>query len=231
MLPKELLEVRKYRGKVFPKFAGEKEFPLAEQVIGVFKTGKGRKYGSVIAALKKLEDAKNYRKVRGFARIIENLCIERVCSFDVAKLYPVKVRLYLFERGYVTSKKDRQMVIELAARYFRVGPADVEKAMFADMEEEMVVAEVREISPDELIRLFNLSLLQTALFNCLRLTFWTSSNHKAISRQIKWLGLMYELYEENDQTITSVTGAASILKDDKEVRNLHRQTHPIHSEG
>lgn len=212
MLPKDLLEVRKYKGKIFPRFAGEKEYPLAEQIIGIFKAGKGKKYGSVIAALKKVEDAKNYRKVRGFARVIENLCVEKTCPFDVAHLDPVKVRLYLFERGYVTSKKDRQRVIELAARYFRASPVEVERVMFADMDEEMVVAEVREISPDELIRLYNLSLLQTAIFNCLRLTFWTSSNHKEIFRRIKWLGLMYELYEEDDQLITSVTGAASILK-------------------
>ena len=212
MLPKELLEVRKYKGKIFPRFAGEKEYPLAEQVISIFRAGKGKKYGAVMAALKKVEDARNYRKVRGFARVIENHCIEKACSFDLAKLDPVRVRLYLFERGYVTSKKDRQRVIELAAKYFGVEPADIERAMFADMDEELVVAEVREISPDELIRLYNLSLLQTAIFNCLRLTFWTSSNHKEIFRRIKWLGLMYELYEEEGQIVTSVTGAASILK-------------------
>lgn len=212
MLPKELLEVRKYKGKIFPIFAGEKEYALARQIIEIFRAGKGRKYGSVMAALKKVEDAKNYRKVRGFARVIENHCIEKECSFDVAHLDPVKVRLYLFEKGYVISKKDRQRVIELAARYFGVNPAKIEETMFADMDEELVVAEVREISPDELIRLYNLSLLQTAIFNCLRLTFWTSSNHKEIFRRIKWLGLMYELYEENGQIVTSVTGAASILK-------------------
>jgi|Deesub1362B_J571_1020462.scaffolds.fasta_scaffold00231_34 hypothetical protein len=217
MLPKDLLEVRKYKGKMFPRFAGEREYPLAEQIIGIFKAGKGKKYGSIMAALKKVENARNYRKVRGFVRVIENFCIEKVCPFDVSHLDPVKVRLYLFERGYVTSKKDRQQVIELAARYFRVSPMDVEKVMFADMDEELVVAEVREISPDELIRLYNLSLLQTAIFNCLRLTFWTSSNHKEIFRRIKWLGLMYELYEEEGKDeegkiLISVTGAASILK-------------------
>lgn len=212
MLPKELLEVRKSRGKIFPKFAGDKDYALAERIIKIFKAGKGKKYGSVLSALKSLENAKNYKKVRGFAKVMENFCVDKACVFDVdSNIDPADVRLYLFERGYVTTKKERQRIIEYAAKYFNTTPDEIEKAMFADRDEELILVDVRHINADTLIRLYNLSLLQTTLFNALRLTFWISSNHKEVFRRIKWLGLMYDLYGEGE-TIVEITGTASILR-------------------
>ena len=103
MLPKELLEVRKYRGKIFPKFASDKDYALAEKIIKIFRKGKGRKYGEVMAAIKTLENARNYRKVRAFSRVVERFCVEKACIFDIpSSIEPQKVRMFLFERGYVT---------------------------------------------------------------------------------------------------------------------------------
>lgn len=213
MLPKELLDVRKVKGKIIPKFAGEKEYELAETVIKIFRAGVGKKYGKVLAKLKDVEDARNFRKVRGFARVLENYCVEKACAFDVdSEIEPHRVRMLLFEKGFVTSKKERDKVIEYAAKYFNTTPETIERAMFADREEELILTDFRLITPDNLIKLYNLSLLQTSLFNALRLTFWVSDKHKEIFRTIKWLGLMYELYEEEGRLMVEVTGAASILK-------------------
>lgn len=208
MLPKELLEVRKSRGKIFPRFAGDKDYALAEKIIKIFRKGKGRRYGEVLAAIKTLENAKNYRKVRAFSRVVERFCVEKACIFDVSStIEPQKVRMFLFERGYVTSKKERQRIIEYAAKFFNTTPEEIERAIYADRSEELVLVDVRQITPDLLIKLYNLSLLQTSVFDCLRLNFWTSSNYKEIFRRIKWLGLMYEIHDSIE-----ITGAASILK-------------------
>jgi hypothetical protein len=213
VLPKELLEVKRFKGKIFPKFAAEGDYELAEKIIKIFSAGRGEKYGKVMTAIKTLENARNFRKVRGFARVLENYCVEKACMFDIASsLDPVKVRMFLFERGFVTTRKERDEVIQYAARYFNTTPEEIEQAMYADREEELILIEVRRMSPEMLIKLYNLSLLQTTIFNCLRLTFWTSSNHKEIFRAIKRLGLMYELYDDDGQMVTEVTGAASILK-------------------
>ena len=213
MLPKELLDVRRYRGKLFPRFAGVDDYDLAERVIKTFKAARGKKYGMVLKALRLLENAKNFRKVRGFARVLENYCVEKACAFGVdSELDPVEVRMFLFERGFVTSKKERDSVLKYAAKYFNTDVETIERAMYADREEELVVTRVDEITPATLIRLYNLSLLQTTVFSCLRLTFWTSSNHKEVFRAIKRLGLMYELYEDAGRMLVEVTGAASVLK-------------------
>ncbi|WP_202319525.1 DUF790 family protein [Archaeoglobus neptunius] len=213
MLPKELLDVRRTRGRITPKFAGERDYELAENIIRVFRAGIGRKYGRVLAKLKELENAANFRKVRGFVRVLENYCIEKACAFGVdSEIDPYSVRMLLFERGFVTTKKERDRAVEYAARYFNTTPETIERAMYADREEEMIITDFKLISPENLIKLYNLSLLQTTLFNALRLSFWVSDNHKEIFRAIKRLRLMYELYEDGGKLMVDVTGAATMLR-------------------
>lgn len=208
MLPKELLEVKRMGGMIHPKFVSLDDTKLAEIVIKIYKLGLGKKLKLIQANLRKIENAKNYRKVRGFAKLIE-----RECTFEKStKLDPPAVRMFLFERGFVTSLSERKRIIEEASEYFGVDAEEIERAMFADIEEEKILKDVPEITPEELIKRYNLSLLQTTIFNALRLTFWISSNHKNVFRKIKWLGLMYELYDSNGKLLTSLTGAASILK-------------------
>jgi len=209
MLPKELLDVTRRNGRIYPRFAwDEKDVKLAEIVLKIYKLGLGRKYKLVLESLRKIENANNYRKVRGFAKIVE-----RNCKFERAtKLDPLAVRRALFERGYVTRLSEREKVLKDVAEQFGVDIKEIERAMFADREEERIISEVPEIEAKELVKMYNLSLLQTTIFNCLRLTFWVSSNHKNVFRKLKWLGLMYELYDENGKLLVSITGPASILK-------------------
>lgn len=213
MLPKELLDVRKVKGRIVPKFAGEDDYELAEKVVKIFQAGVGIKYGSVLAKLKKMENAKNFRRLRGFVKVLENYCVEKACAFGVdSEIEPYRVRMLLFEKGFVTSKKERESVIKYAARYFNTTPEVIESAMYADREEELILTDFRSISPENLVKLYNLSLLQTTLFNALRITFWVSENYKQIFRTIKWLGLMYDLYEDDGKLMVEVTGAATLLK-------------------
>ncbi len=209
MLPKELLETYRSGGKIYPKFAWSNgDLKLAGKVIKVFRMCMGKKYGRILENLRKLETAKNYKKVRGFAKLIE-----RECEFKTpTNLDPLAVRMFMFERGYVTKLSEREKVLKEASEHFGVSVEEIEKAIFADREEERILVRIPEITPDELVKRYNLSLLQTAIFNCLRLTFWISTNHKNVFRKIKWLGLMYELHDEDGMLLTSVTGTASILK-------------------
>ncbi len=209
MLPKELLETYRSGGKIYPKFAWSNgDLKLAGKVIKVFRMCMGKKYGKILENLRKLEMAKNYKKVRGFAKLIE-----RECEFKTpTNLDPLAVRMFMFERGYVTKLSEREKVLKEASEHFGVSVEEIEKAIFADREEERILVRIPEITPDELVKRYNLSLLQTAIFNCLRLTFWISTNHKNVFRKIKWLGLMYELHDEDGMLLTSVTGTASILK-------------------
>lgn len=204
MLPKEFLEVKKAKGKIFPKFAGEEEGELAHKVIELFEESKGSKYSHLKNKLKELEDARNYKKVRAFARILERRCVFEVFS----DLDPLEVRKYLFARGFVTTKSQREEILEKAAAQFNTSTKNIDMAMFADRDEEQVLRDVEQVDPQELIKDYNLSLLQTSVFDSLKLSFWASSQHQEIFRKIKRLGLMYEI--ENNKVY--ITGAASIIK-------------------
>ncbi|MFO7968061.1 MAG: DUF790 family protein [Archaeoglobaceae archaeon] len=204
MLPKEFLEVKKYKGKIFPKFAGESEGELAHEVINLFEENKGFKYSHLKNKLKEIENARNYKKVRAFARILE-----RKCNFEVVSdLDPQEVRKYLFARGFVTTRSQRDEILEKAADQFSTSSKNIETAMFADRDEEQILRDVEQVDPQELVKEYNLSLLQTSVFDSLKLSFQTSSQHQEIFRKIKRLGLMYEI--EDDEV--HITGAASIIK-------------------
>ncbi len=208
MLPKELLEVKRAGGMIFPKFAGNNDLMLAKRVIDIYRKGLGKKMKVVQAKLREIENARNYKKVRAFAKLIE-----RECEFEKATdLDPLAVRMALFEKGFVTTLEGRKKILEEVAEKFGVDCEEIEKAMFADLEEEKILKSAPDVTPDQLLKRYNLSLLQTVVFNCLRLTFWISSNHKNVFRRMKLLGLMYELFESDGKMLVSLTGAASIIK-------------------
>ncbi|WP_461864922.1 DUF790 family protein [Thermococcus sp.] len=204
MLPKELLDARRARGKIHLKFAGEKHLKLARALITTFESSIGQSYGELLEKISHMEKAGNYKKVRGFARILE-----RQCEFDMpTELNSPEVRQFLFEKGYVTNDFERLRVLQEASEHFGVSPAEIERAMFADRDEEKIMVKAPEMTPEGLIRQYNLSLLQTLMFSSLRMSFRASSHHQQIFRKIKLLGLMYQIQDE----LIKITGPASILK-------------------
>ncbi len=206
MLPRELLDARRSKGRLFLKFASKDHIRLARAVLVAFKSSIGKTRSEIREKLDHMETASNYKKVRGFARIVE-----RTCRFE-QRTYPspVELRHFLFSKGYVTDDSRREEILLEAARRFGIGRDEVERIMFSDLPDEMVLKEVPDIDPADVIRQYNLSLIQTLTFSALRLTFEVSSNHKRILRLVKWLGLMYELDGEGRRI--EITGPASILK-------------------
>jgi len=220
VLPKEFLEVKKVKGALYPKFSGDNEIEIAEKVIKIFVGNIGEKLKNIKKNIKKIENPDNYKKVRAFARILENRSVFNLST----DLNPVEVRKYLFSAGVVTTKSEREKRILEAAKKFGKNSDEIERAIYADLDEEKVLSEVNLKSPQELIRHYNLSILQTTLFNCLKLSFWTNENHKRIFSAIKRLGLMYEAEilsksdlesspeSDSSEVVISLTGPASILK-------------------
>jgi len=204
VLPKEFLDVRKVKGKFYPKFAGEEWLPHAEKIIKIYRRSKGKKLKIAKTEIKQIENADNYRKIRAFSRIVE-----RTITFKKStSLNPYEVRKFLFSRGFVTSAEERSRIIQEACEQFGVLESEIERAIFADMDDESMIAEIKIESPDELIRQYNLSLLQTSLFSSLSLSFSTDGNYQKIFRKIKLLGLMYEIKDD----VIQLTGPASVLK-------------------
>jgi hypothetical protein len=203
VLPKGYLEVRRYRGKIFPKFLMREDIEIAELVLSVYNRNKGRKLKFVKKELKEMENSENYKKLRGLSKIIEKSIIFKSST----SLSPPQIRKFLFSRGVVIRGDERRKIIEAAAEKFGSSVEDIENSIFADLEEEAIIHDIGIESADDLLRRYNLSLLQTTLFNSLKMVFWTESEHKRIFWALKRLGLMYEI----DGGI-ALTGPASVVK-------------------
>jgi len=200
MLPRDFLVVRKRKGSIRPRYLSDTS--RAEELIQIFTQYQGQKYKKLLEKREELE-GDDFKVVRGLSTLLE-----RRCSFvSSSDLSGRDVRSFLFEHGFVTTLEERDKLLEEASQFFHVSKSKVEKAMFSDLWDEQVLSEFNPLSPDELIRRYNLSLTQTLLFDALGLNFKVGGNYQYIFRQIKYLGLMYEI---NDGI--KVTGPGSLFK-------------------
>ncbi|HEU4443470.1 MAG TPA: DUF790 family protein, partial [Nitrososphaeraceae archaeon] len=92
------------------------------------------------------------------------------------------------------------------------------KAMWSDLDDNLILDHFDTIDPEALVGWYNLSLMQTLLFNCTKLDFYISGglNWKRVLRSVKRLGLMYHLQQPRQQQenriICSLEGPLSLFK-------------------
>lgn len=194
MLTSDLLVTRTYKGKIEPVYAQltPENIEIAASVIAAFQGHVGRTYGELVLELDGLEEI-NYRLIRGMAQILERRCI---IDMDSA-VDPATARSAVFEEsgGFVTREDERKDVLDRVAGKLSIEPADLEKALFADQEENLVMKEFRAITPEGLLREYNLSLTQTLLFKAAGMEISTENKYQEVFRKIKQLGLMYTIID------------------------------------
>ncbi len=192
MLTSDLLVTRTYKGKIEPVYASldTESVEIASSVIDLFRNHVGKTYGNLLSEIEELEEM-NYRFIRGLAALLERRCV-----IDVdAAIDPIAARRTVFEecKGIVTGQEERQEVIGRAADKFSVAPEQLEKALWADQEENLVIREFQALSPEDLLRRYNLSLTQTLLFKATGMELRIEGNYQYVFRKLKQLGLMYSI--------------------------------------
>lgn len=205
MLPSELARYKIQGDEIIPLFASLEDKEIAEDVISLFR--EGRKLGEVIDDIKILEKIYNIpskiKLIRGFYKVMLRQCE----LLENSPIEPREIRREIFSYGPVLSEEERNSVLRTLNEKLNV---DVEKFMFADMDEEKKIIRVNRIDPVTLIKMYNLSLLQTLLFKSYKLTVRMEGDWKEIIKRIKWLGLMYFAYP-NPLKI-EIIGPASLVK-------------------
>ncbi|NON61344.1 DUF790 family protein [Acidianus sp. RZ1] len=206
MLPSDLARFKIYGDEVSPIFADEKDLELAKSIISTFKPGK--KVGDVREEIKVLEDVYKLsplrvKLIRGLYRVFLR---EAKLSED-SPIDPRIIRRELYSIGPVITHEDRQKVIKEVSSRLNV---NVEKYMFSDLEDEKIIKELPTITPDDLIKAYNLSLLQTMLFKAYKVEVEMEGNWKEVARRIKWLGLMYFAY--SNPVRIEILGPATLIK-------------------
>jgi len=162
----------------------------------------------------------DFKLVRGLYALLE-----RRCTFQAVKptdkngntVEPASLRKAVFEessrRGFALTDLERKEIAlaacaKLGLDFSDANGDEVGKAMFCDFEENHVLRGFAALAPDALVGWYNLSLMQTLLFNCTKMQFSVSGgqNWKRVLRNVKWLGLMYNLEE-----IQPVSGDSNFL--------------------
>ncbi|MCD6037773.1 MAG: bax1, partial [Nitrososphaeraceae archaeon] len=221
MLPLQLLRTRitEKGTNIVPRFctADDSVLQLAAKIIKEFEESWKNKEKKLFLTerIALLESEYNdYKLARGFYTLLERRCIFtkikeiKTESKGIANnVYvnndnlhdPVNIRKELFEesskRGFALTEFGRREIIDTVASRINVPSNDIIDVMWSDLEENLVLEWFDGISPEQLLAWYNLSLMQTLLFNCTKLEFSVSggSNWKHILRDIKRLGLMYNL--------------------------------------
>jgi uncharacterized protein len=237
MLPLQLLRIRiKDKGKnISPVFCEYKdcnssELHLATKIIEEFeetckKKEKKGVLGERVARWESQYD--DYKLVRGFYTLLERRCVfsnvitgtsnlgsNTTKSFhaDIASnIHPFAIRRELFEesskRGFALSDDERTEIMNVVASRLGLSTQEMTAGMWSDLEENMVLNQFYKITPEELIAWYNLSLMQTLLFNCTKVEFSVNggSNWKRVLRDVKRLGLMYNLqHRKEDEHINDM---------------------------
>jgi uncharacterized protein len=142
--------------------------------------------------------------------VINGLASTKVPGSSDLPIDPFYIRRQLFEesskRGFALTDLERAEIVDLVALRLGLNTTTIAENMWSDLEDNMVIVHFFSLSPKELIGWYNLSLVQTMLFNCTHLEFSVSGgvHWKRVLRDLKRLGLMY--YLEQRQKIPADQG-------------------------
>jgi len=213
MLPSNLLIARARGGTIRPVYAAvtPRNLEIAVTLVRAFQRHIGKKKGALTAEVRQYEEGFDYRFIRGLSTLLE-----RRCRFEAeAAVDPLTARRAVYEAagtGLTVTGKDRARVLGTAAGRLGVSVEELERSMYADLEDELVLREFRPVNPEALLKQYNLSLTQTLLFRSTRLEVRARSRWKTILRQVKRLGLIYSAEVDRGQFCVTVDGPLSLFR-------------------
>lgn len=138
----------------------------------------------------------NYRFIRGLSQLLgRRAVIETDAAVD-----PSLARETVFEAcsGMALSSAEKEEAFKKAAQVLSVPVQELEKSLWADLEENQVLKSFLPLSPAELLKQYNLSLTQTLLFRAVDLDIWIKGDFQKILWKIVRSGLMYSLEDTGE---------------------------------
>lgn len=215
MLPSNLLLTQKRRETIKPIYAqlSKENLQVANLLIQTYKANLGKKKGELDGAIESHEElGYDYRFVRGIAALLD-----RKCKLTVkTPIEPSKIRRLVFSltqrNGLPTTTEDRKKILDEAAQHLQLSSGKIEEYLYGDLEDQQILESFEEISAEDLLKWYNLSLTQTLLFCATEISFTTTGNWQKIFRKINWLGLIYKIRKIDDDYVVEVDGPASLFK-------------------
>jgi predicted nuclease of restriction endonuclease-like RecB superfamily len=216
MLPLELLrtKITNKGQRITPLFclASVDNLSIAQKLITEFEFSNNKKEtkGDLQKRLFLYENSYNdFKLIRGLIALLERRCVFKVNQsissgyknhlFSTQLPSSFSLRKMLFEvssrDGLSVDHAKRDKIFQHVASKLGIDTNYLEKLMWLDQEDCLILESFSSIKPKHLLGIYNLSILQTLLFNSVNFEFTVKggTNWKQVLRTIKRFGLMYNL--------------------------------------
>jgi uncharacterized protein len=216
MLSLELLrtKITNKGQRIIPLFclASADNLLIAQKLITEFESSYNKKEtkGDLQKRLFLYENSySDFKLIRGLIALLERRCVFKInqsfSSDSKNKIFSTQIlssfllRKVLFEessrRGLPVDHTKRDKIFQYVASKLGIETTYLEKLMWLDQEDYLILENFSSIEPIHLLGIYNLSILQTLLFNSVNFEFTIKggTNWKQVLRTIKRFGLMYNL--------------------------------------
>ena len=225
MLPSDLLIYRQNGETVVPKKLplDSRSIGLASDLIECFQEYLGKTQGELNEKLAQMEgDSPDYRVKRGLAHILRS----SFSTFEiVSPLEPPELRKKVFTEAAkkMPIPRNRSAIVDAIAHNLttelnrKIAPEEIEKGLYADLQENRILTEFEPPIPDALIHRYNLSQVQGIFYRASNIVINAHRNdpgeYKLLFRYLKLFQLMSYIEGDSDTGFTiTLDGPASLFK-------------------
>jgi predicted nuclease of restriction endonuclease-like RecB superfamily len=214
LLPSNLLTVWRRKGIIQPRYAkpSTENLQVANKLIEAYKHGVSKKKSTLKKVADTLEDeGYDYHLVRGLSILLDRRSFFKCTSQTDPEVLRQKIFQATGKTGPATTPEQRKAILEKVAAQLEISSEELEDAMYADLESELILQDFKPVSPQNLLEKYNLSIAKTLLFDSTELRFTVSANWQKIFFKTKRLGLIYDAYKDNEIWV-KIDGPASLFK-------------------
>jgi len=224
MLTSDLIRYRIIDDQVVPAYITRKDadryLRVGEDLIRIYRGSIGQTRGEIKEKLEDYESSStDYRIFRGLAKLLEEKAtFSPPTDWDYPRLREEVFRQATKEYPIVTQpdliySTRREDVLKPIAQRLGVSTQELGDGIYGDLPQNHILVDMEKITPEGLLRRYNLALAQGILYRALRMRIELFSNYKAVFRYIKLARLIY-LIEKKPRGgyLITLTGPASLLR-------------------
>jgi predicted nuclease of restriction endonuclease-like RecB superfamily len=216
MLTGKLVRVRHVRNRLVPQYINPHNpdwLGVAEQLLIAFREAPGRTRGELAEDLASFLDNGPRQLIhQGLAKLLEDRCEFEV----VSDLPPADIREAAFRAAatyrQLTAKTgvlfDRDVILRQVGDELKLKPEQIDQAMFADLKDEQRILKFDDLTPEQLLNRYNVSLAQAVILRStgMEVRVWdeTPARFRQLFRAVKFHRLIATIRETpgNSYTIT-----------------------------
>jgi predicted nuclease of restriction endonuclease-like RecB superfamily len=224
MLTGNLVRVRHVRNRLVPQYlnpASEDWLGVAEQLLFVYREAAGRTRGEIEEDLGNLFGEGPQQLIhQGLAKLLDDRCEYEVA----ADLPPDELRERVFAAAAahrqmaLVSKVpfDRDAVLSQVGAELTLSPAQIDRALFADLKDEQRVLRFEDTTPEQLLHRYNVALAQAMLLRStgMEVRVWgeTPARFRQLFRAVRFRRLIATIREAPGQSyVLKLDGPLSLF--------------------